>query len=35
MIGTWDWAEMVPCVVLAAGGLALAGWGMRRRDIAA
>ncbi len=35
MIGNWDWAGMGACVVLAAGGLALAGWGMRRRDIAA
>ena len=35
MIGTWDWAGMAACVVLAVGGLALAGWGMRDRDIAA
>ena len=35
MIGIWDWPGMAACVVLAVGGLALAGWGMRRRDIAA
>ena len=34
MVGTWDWAGMVACVVLALGGLALAGWGMSRRDVA-
>jgi hypothetical protein len=26
-------AGIAACVVLAAGGLALGGWGMRRRDI--
>ena len=35
MVGIWDWAGMVACVVLALGGLALAGWGMSRRDVAA
>jgi ABC-2 type transport system permease protein len=35
MVGTWDWAGMVACVVLALGGLALSGWGMGRRDVAA
>jgi polyether ionophore transport system permease protein len=35
MIGTWDWPGMVACLVLALGGLALAGWGMRSRDVAA
>ncbi|MFI5292507.1 MAG: ABC transporter permease subunit [Candidatus Limnocylindrales bacterium] len=34
MVGTWDWAGMIACVVLALGGLALAGWGMSRRDVA-
>ena len=33
MVGSWDWAGIVACVVLAAGGLALGGWGMRRRDV--
>lgn len=33
MVGVWDWAGMAACVVLALGGLALSGWGMRRRDI--
>jgi ABC-2 type transport system permease protein len=33
MVGVWDWAGMIACVVLAVGGLALSGWGMRRRDI--
>jgi ABC-2 type transport system permease protein len=35
MIGTWDWPGMAACVVIAIGGLALSGWGMRGRDIAA
>jgi ABC-2 type transport system permease protein len=34
MIGVWDGAGMVACVVLAVGGLAIGGWGMRRRDLA-
>jgi ABC-2 type transport system permease protein len=33
MIGTWDWAGIVACLVLAIGGLALSGWGMARRDV--
>ena len=33
MIGVWDWAGIVACVVLAVGGLALCGWGMPRRDV--
>ena len=34
MVGAWDWAGMAACVVIAIGGLALSGWGVRRRDIA-
>jgi ABC-2 type transport system permease protein len=33
MVGSWDAAGIVACLVLAAGGLALGGWGMRRRDV--
>jgi ABC-2 type transport system permease protein len=35
MIGTWDWAGIVACLVFALGGLALSSWGMRRRDVSA
>jgi ABC-2 type transport system permease protein len=35
MIGTWDWAGMAACLVLAMGGLALASWGIARRDVSA
>jgi ABC-2 type transport system permease protein len=35
MTGSWDWAGIAACVVLALGGLALAAAGMRRRDISA
>src|ERR1035437_4845521 len=34
MVGIWDPAGIVACFGLAAGGLALGGWGMRRRDVA-
>ena len=34
MVGTWDWAGVAACLVLAFGGLLLGGWGMRRRDVA-
>jgi ABC-2 type transport system permease protein len=34
MVGRWDVAGIAACLVLAAGGLALGGWGMRRRDVA-
>lgn len=34
MIGIWDASGIVPCLVLAIGGLALGGWGMHRRDLA-
>ena len=33
MVGKWDFAGIAICVVLAAGGLVLGGWGMRRRDV--
>ena len=33
MIGSWDWVGMGACVLIAAGGLLLAGWGFSRRDI--
>jgi ABC-2 type transport system permease protein len=34
MVGVWDPAGIVACMVIAVGGLALGGWGMRRRDVA-
>jgi len=34
MLGTWDWAGIAACVVLAAGGLLVGAWGMARRDVA-
>jgi hypothetical protein len=34
MVGHWDVGGIVACVVLAAGGLLLGGWGIRRRDVA-
>ena len=34
MIGQWDPAGVVACVVLAVGGIALGAWGMTRRDVA-
>jgi ABC-2 type transport system permease protein len=34
MVGVWDPAGVVACLVLAAGGLLLGGWGMRKRDVA-
>jgi ABC-2 type transport system permease protein len=33
MVGLWDWAGMVGCVVIAAVGLLLSAWGLARRDI--
>jgi ABC-2 type transport system permease protein len=33
MLGTWDPSGMVACLILAAGGLALGAWGLRRRDV--
>jgi ABC-2 type transport system permease protein len=33
MVGTWDIAGIVACVVIAVGGLALGAWGMSRRDV--
>jgi ABC-2 type transport system permease protein len=34
MVGRWDLAGIAMCLVLAAGGLALGGWGVGRRDVA-
>jgi ABC-2 type transport system permease protein len=34
MVGIWDPAGVVACLVLSAAGLAIGGWGMRRRDVA-
>lgn len=34
MVGSWDLAGIAACVAVAAAGLALGGWGMRRRDVA-
>jgi ABC-2 type transport system permease protein len=33
MIGTWDWPGMIACVVIALGGVVLAGLGIARRDV--
>lgn len=33
MLGVWDPAGIVACLVLAFGGLALSGWGLGRRDV--
>jgi hypothetical protein len=33
MIGTWDWPGTVACVVIALGGVVLAGLGIARRDV--
>jgi ABC-2 type transport system permease protein len=33
MVGTWDAAGIVACLVLAIGGLAIGAWGMARRDV--
>lgn len=34
MVGRWDFAGIAACLLLATAGLALSGWGMRRRDVA-
>jgi len=34
MIGRWDAVGIVACLAIAAGGLLIGAWGMRRRDIA-
>jgi ABC-2 type transport system permease protein len=31
--GNWDWAGVVACLAIAAGGLLIGAWGMRRRDV--
>jgi len=33
MVGAWDAAGILACVVLAMGGLAIGAWGMARRDV--
>jgi ABC-2 type transport system permease protein len=33
MVGAWDGAGIVACLVLAIGGLAVGAWGMSRRDV--
>ncbi|MCI0583853.1 MAG: ABC transporter permease subunit [Chloroflexi bacterium] len=33
MVGTWDWPGMIACVVIAIGGVVLAGVGIARRDV--
>ena len=33
MVGTWDGAGIVACLVLAIGGLLIGAWGMSRRDV--
>ncbi len=33
MVGTWDWAGMGACLVIAFGGLVLGAWGLARRDV--
>jgi putative exporter of polyketide antibiotics len=34
MVGDWDLGGIGACLLLAAGGLLLGGWGMRHRDVA-
>ena len=34
MMGSWDVAGIVACVVIAVGGIAVGAWGMTRRDVA-
>ena len=34
MVGNWDPAGVAACLILAAAGLLLGGWGVRRRDVA-
>ncbi len=33
MLGAWDVVGVVACLVIAAGGILLGAWGMRRRDV--
>ncbi len=33
MVGEWDVVGVVACLVIAAGGILLGAWGMRRRDV--
>ena len=34
MVGVWDPAGIIACVVIAVGGIALGAWGFARRDVA-
>ncbi len=34
MVGQWNWAGVGACLAIAAGGLLIGAWGMRRRDVA-
>jgi putative exporter of polyketide antibiotics len=34
LVGIWDPAGVVTCLILAVGGLLLGAWGMTRRDVA-
>ena len=33
MVGAWEWTGVVVSIVVIAGGLAVSGWGMTRRDV--
>jgi ABC-2 type transport system permease protein len=33
MVGNWDAAGIVACLIVASGGLAIGAWGMHRRDV--
>ncbi|HEY8871020.1 MAG TPA: hypothetical protein VIM30_16755 [Candidatus Limnocylindrales bacterium] len=33
MVGIWDWTGILACIVLAVGGVAIASWGIARRDV--
>ena len=34
MIGQWDVAGIIACLVVAVGGVLIGSWGIKRRDIA-
>jgi hypothetical protein len=33
MVGEWDMVGVVACIGIAAGGILLGAWSMRRRDV--